>query len=163
MSFDISDFTGAQLRMEAQIRYRGHSASQVFEILGNPELIPQWYLLAKQVHIHPAKSGQESSFTVEFTFFGKVDEEILHWDPPKRYVYLAKGAGFPIKDYVACIEINESEPDAGVMSWQIYCDHIEGEHFQRVLPVMLPAINQASMEKLSPLIGGTECTVKSYF
>jgi hypothetical protein len=49
------------------------------------------------------------------------------------------------------------------MSWKIYSDVIEGEHFQRILPVMLPAINEASMNKLCELIGGTSCTVDSYF
>ena len=163
MAFNIADFTNAELRMEAQIKYEGNTAERVFEILGDPELIPEWYLLAKQVHIHPAEPGEEAPFTVEFTFFGDVDEEILHWDPPHRYVYLAQGAGFPIKDYVACIEVEESGPNAGVMSWRIYCDIIEGDHYQLILPVMLPAINKASMEKLSPLIGGTQCTVRSYF
>ena len=49
------------------------------------------------------------------------------------------------------------------MSWKIYSDVIEGEHFQRILPVMLPAINEASMENLSKLIGGVSCHVDSYF
>ncbi len=49
------------------------------------------------------------------------------------------------------------------MRWGIYSDVIEGEHFQRILPVMLPAINEASMHKLSELIGGIECTVESFF
>ena len=163
MGFDISEFTTAGLKMKAQIRYEGNTAERVFDVLGNPELIPQWYLLAKEVHIQEARPGEEPPFTVEFTFFGLVDEEILHWDPPRRYVYLAKGAGFPIKDYVACIEVEETDSTSGIMSWHIYCDEIEGEHFQKILPVMLPAINEASMNKLSPLIGGVECTVESYF
>ena len=163
MSFDISAFTSAGLKMEAHIEYQNCSADHVFEVLGDPKLIPSWYLLAKEVHIHEAPPGEEPPFTVEFTFFGLVDEEILHWDPPNRYVYLAKGDGFPIKDYVACIEVTEKDASSGTMSWQIYCDEIEGEHFQRVLPAMLPALNEASMKKLSPLIGGVSCSVKSYF
>ena len=163
MGFAIADFTPAALKMEAQIHYAGHSAEEVFAILGDPKKIPDWYLLAKDVHIHPAEPGEEPPFTVEFTFFGPVEEEILHWDPPHRYVYLAKGDGFPIKDYVACIEVEDTGNNEGVMTWRIYCDEIEGEHFQRVLPVMLPAINEASMQRLAPLIGGTRCEVASYF
>ncbi len=113
--------------------------------------------------MHPAVDGEEQTFNVEFTFFGDVFEEILHWNPPHRYVYLARGEDFPIKDYVACIEVSENPGGGGVMSWKIYCDVIEGEHFQRILPVMLPAINQASMEKLSELIGGVDCRVDSHF
>lgn len=163
MSFDITTYTRATLRMEAQIHYRGNNAQAVFDIMGDPERITDWYLLAKAVKLNPGKDGEDASFNVEFTFFGDVFEKILHWDPPKRYVYLAEGADFPIKDYVACIEIEELAEDEGVMSWRIYCDDIEGEHFQRILPVMLPAVNKASMEKLSDLIGGISCSVTSNF
>ena len=64
---------------------------------------------------------------------------------------------------VACIEVDEDTETSGTMRWSIYSDVIEGEHFQRILPVMLPAINEASMHKLSELIGGIECTVESFF
>ena len=161
-AFDISDYTRASLRMDARIEYRGKSAEEVFDIMGDPERITDWYLLAKTVKMHPAVEGEEQNFNVEFTFFGDVFEEILHWDPPRRYVYLARGEDFPIRDYVACIEVTE-QPDGGLMSWKIYSDVIEGEHFQRILPVILPAINKASMEKLSELIGGVSCQVDSYF
>ncbi|MBT7718216.1 MAG: SRPBCC family protein [Halieaceae bacterium] len=161
--FNISAFTSATLRMDARITYEGKSADEVFDIMGDPERITDWYLLAKQVKMHPQVEGEEQSFNVEFTFFGDVFEEILHWDPPHRYVYLAKGDDFPIKDYVACIEVTEEGAGCGTMSWKIYSDVIEGEHFQRILPVILPAINEASMNKLCELIGGTSCTVDSYF
>ena len=165
MTFDITHFTQATLKLETQIQYQGKSATEVFETLGDPELIPQWYLLAKAVHLHEDQGGDsdQADFTVEFTFFGEVNEEILHWDPPRRYVYQASGPGFPIKDYVACIEIEEHSPTTGTMSWRIYCDQIDGAHYAKVLPVMLPAINEASMERLAPLIGGTQCSVRSYF
>ena len=161
-NFDIRDFTSAPLRLESKIEFRGRSADEVFEIMGDPQRITDWYLLAKRVKMHPASEGEDQTFNVEFTFFGDVFEEILFWDAPRRYVYLAQGEDFPIKDYIACIEVDESE-DGGVMTWQIYCDVIEGEHFQRILPAILPAINQASMEKLSELIGGVSCQVDSYF
>jgi hypothetical protein len=161
--FDIKTYTSATLRMDARIEYRDMSAAEVFDVMGDPQRITDWYLLAKAVKMHPKREGEEQKFNVEFTFFGDVFEEILHWDPPRRYVYLAKGDDFPIKDYVACIEIEESGPNSGTMSWKIYCDVIEGEHFQRILPAMLPAINEASMENLSKLIGGVSCQVDSYF
>ena len=161
--FSIEAFTGAPLRMSARIDYEATDAQTVFDVMGDPERITDWYLLAKAVKLHPLIPGEEQSFNVEFTFFGDVFEEILLWDPPRRYVYRAHGDDFPIKDYVACIEVEETTPTSGVMSWKIYCDVIEGEHFQRLLPVMLPAINEASMHKLCTLIGGVECAVESYF
>ena len=161
-AFDITRYTRAALRMDARIEFRDKSAAEVFDIMGDPERITDWYLLAKAVKLHPAVAGEEQSFNVEFTFFGDVFEEILHWDPPHRYVYLASGEDFPIRDYVASIEVTE-HGSGGTMRWRIYCDDIEGEHFQRILPVMLPAINQASMEKLCELIGGVSCHVDSYF
>jgi hypothetical protein len=162
-SFNIKTYTSATLRMDARIEYQGKTATEVFDIMGDPERITDWYLLAKAVKMHPRAGDEEQNFNVEFTFFGDVFEEILHWDPPRRYVYLARGDDFPIKDYVACIEIEEKSRDSGTMSWRIYSDVIEGEHYQRILPVILPAINQASMEKLSGLIGGISCQVDSYF
>jgi Polyketide cyclase / dehydrase and lipid transport len=161
--FDITGYTRATLRMDARIAYEGFTADQVFDIMGDPERITDWYLLARRVKMHPKVAGEEQTFNVEFTFFGDVFEEILHWDPPRRYVYLAKGEDFPIKDYVAQIEIEETGPDSGVMSWKIYSDLIEGEEYQRILPVMLPAVNEASMQKLATLIGGVSCDVHSYF
>lgn len=161
--FNISQYTTATLRMDASIRYRGKTAAEVFEIMGDPQRITDWYLLAKTVKMHPKIEGEEQTFNVEFTFFGDVFEEILHWDPPHRYVYLARGEDFPMKDYVACIEVNEDTDNSGTMRWAIYSDVIEGEHFQRILPVILPPINEASMHKLSELMGGISCEVQSYF
>ena len=161
--FDIAQYTNATLRMNAHIRYQGHSADEVFNIIGDPERITEWYILAKAIKLHPKSKKENQTFNVEFTFFGDVFEEILHWDPPYRYVYLAKGDKFPIKDYVALIEIMENSPTSGLLCWKVYADIIEGEHFQRVLPVMLPAINEASMHRLSELIGGVECHVESFF
>lgn len=163
MTFSIDKYTEASLRMRARIDYAGHTAAEVFDIMGDPQRITEWYLLAKQVHMDPEQPADTAAFTVEFTFFGEVAEEILHWDPPHRYVYQARGAQFPIKDYVACIEVAASDPTSGVMTWDIYFDQIEGEHYQRILPVMLPAINEASMQGLAKLIGGTACEVSSYF
>jgi hypothetical protein len=85
--FDIRDYTRATLRMDARIEYRGKSAEEVFDIMGDPERITDWYLLAKTVKMHPVVAGEEQTFNVEFTFFGDVFEEILYWDPPRRYVY----------------------------------------------------------------------------
>ena len=45
--------------------------------MGDPDKIPEWYLLAKEVKIHQAVGGEEPSFNVEFTFFGDVFEENL--------------------------------------------------------------------------------------
>jgi len=161
--FNISNYTSAALRMQASIDYEGKTPDEVFNIMGDPTLIPEWYLLAKEIRMHPVEEGEEAKFNVVFTFFGDVYEEVLHWDPPHRYVYMAKGDEFPIKDYIAEIVVEESEANKGTMTWNVYCDVIEGEHFQRVLPVMLPAINEASMQKLALLIGGVNCEVKSNF
>ncbi len=162
-NFDISQYTSATLRMDARIEFRGKTAEEVFDIMGDPERITDWYLLAKTVKMHPLVEGEEQTFNVEFTFFGDVFEEILYWDPPRRYVYLARGDDFPIRDYVASIEVTEYPDGGGSMSWKIYTDVIEREQFQRILPVILPAISEASMQKLSGLIGGTSCQVDSYF
>jgi len=162
MVFNIQDFTKAPLKMECKIHFEGNSAQEVFDILGNPELITEWYLLAEDVRMHPAKDGEEASFNVVFTFFGDVYEEVLHWEPPLRYVYLAKGPNFPIKDYVAEIEVTADENNKGVMTWRLFYQDIEGPQFKKIIPVLIPAMNEASMHKLSEFIGGTKVECITY-
>lgn len=160
--FDITPYTKAPLQVETTIEYEGKTPMEVFEVMGDPELVPEWYLLAKQVKMHPPGPDGEISFNVEFTFFGDVFEEVLLWEPPNRYVYLAQGEGYPIKDYIAQIEVFETAPGKGVIKWYIYYSQIEGEHFQRIIPVMQPAIIEESMKKLSKFVGGTSCVVKKF-
>ncbi len=157
--FDIKKYTKAPLMMSSVIDFEGYSCQEVFDIMGDPEKIPEWYLLAKEVKIHESVDGGEPSFNVEFTFFGDVFEEILFWDAPNRYVYQATGKDFPITDYVAEIRVESHGENVGKMTWNIYYSKISGDHFQKILPVILPAINRKSMENLSSLIGGTVVSI----
>jgi hypothetical protein len=163
--FDMSPYTSSPLRMEATVEFQGMKPNEVFDILGDPDAITQWYPLAKSVKMYPAEDGntENDTFTVDFLFFGEVFEEILFWDYPYRYVYQAKGDGFPIKDYIACIEIRDLGEDKGLFTWKIYCNNIEGTQEQIVMPLILPPITSKAMENLSPLINGVAWDVKSYF
>jgi len=161
--FDMRPYTSAPLRLDMRLRFAGHSPAEVFGIMGDPQRITDWYLLARDVRLLPPAADGSANFDVVFTFFGQVHEEILHWDLPRRYVYSASGPDFPIRDYVALIEIQPSGPDRGTLVWQQYFDQIEGEHFQRLLPVILPPINQASLERLATLIGGSDVQVSAHF
>ena len=147
--------------MSSSINFEGYSCKEVFEIMGDPDKIPEWYLLAKEVKIHQAVDGEEPNFNVEFTFFGDVFEEILFWDAPNRYVYQATGKDFPIIDYVSEICVESQGEKIGKMTWNIYYSKIAGDHFQKILPVILPSINKKSMENLAPLIGGTTISITS--
>jgi hypothetical protein len=49
------------------------------------------------------------------------------------------------------------------MIWRQYFDEIEGEHNQRILPVILPPINRVSLERLATLIGGSSVAVDEHF
>jgi uncharacterized protein YndB with AHSA1/START domain len=147
--------------MEAEIRFQGFSADHVFNVLGDPAQIPDWYLLAERVVLHEVAPGEEQTFDVFFAFFGQVFEEVVHWDPPHRYVYSASGPDFPIRDYIAQIEVEMRSEREGTMRWSTYCSEIEGAHNRRILPVMLPAINEASMQALAPLIGGVIVSVRN--
>jgi hypothetical protein len=161
--FDMSPYTSAPRRLDMSIRFSGRTPAEVFEIMGDPERITDWYLLAREVQMLPPGDDGSANFDVVFTFFGQVHEEILHWDVPHRYVYKAVGDGFPIKDYIALIEIRETGPGEGVMIWRQYFDEIEGEHNQRILPVILPPINRVSLERLATLIGGSSVAVDEHF
>ena len=159
---DISQFTNAPLRLSSEVSYVGFSADEVFDLLGDPKKITDWYPLAKSVVLGPG-SGSEQQFDVEFTFFGLVSEQVLHWDPPNRYIYQAVGPDFPIKDYIADIAVEETGFQRGILKWSVYFDTIEGPEFQRLLPVILPAINKAGMANLSAMLGNQPYSVVSYF
>ncbi len=152
--FDIKRYTTSPLQIAVSIQFKGKSAAEVFEILSNSTLIPKWFLLAKAVKMHPQNKNGHTAFYVEFTFFGDVYEEILEWNPPLRYIYSANGTDFPIKDYVASMEIEETGAHEGVLFWKIYYSQIEGTHFQKIIPIILPPIIAESFELLAPLIGG---------
>jgi hypothetical protein len=148
--------------MDMRVRFSGTSPDRVFEIMGDPERVKDWYLLAKEVHLHEPDADGQVNFDVEFILFGVVKEEILHWDVPTRYVYRAYGDDFPLKGYVALIEIQQTGPEEGVMIWRQYFDEIEGEYNGRIVPVILPPLNEASLERLAPMIGGTDVQMTSY-
>jgi hypothetical protein len=48
------------------------------------------------------------------------------------------------------------------MIWRQYFDEIEGEYNSRIVPVILPPLNEASLERLAPMIGGTDVEMTSY-
>ena len=75
--FDMSPFTSAPLRLDMHIRFSGKAPDEVFAIMGDPQRIKDWYLLAKDVHLHEPDANGQVQFDVEFAFFGLVLEEIL--------------------------------------------------------------------------------------
>ena len=162
LEFDMSPFTAAPMQFDMRIRFRGKTPEEVFGIMGDPQRITDWFLLAQDVLLQPPGPDGQVDFDVVFVFFGRVREEILHWEMPARYVYSAAGKNFPIRDYVALIEINQTGPAEGEMVWKQYFDVIEGEHNQRILPVILPPIYEVSMNRLAPMIGGTCVEVNSF-
>ena len=161
--FDIRSVTPARARMVSMIEFEGKTPEEVFEIMGNPDRVTDWFLLAEKIRRHPPGPDGEEKFNVVFTFFGDVYEEVFHWDPPHRYVYKASGPDFPIKDYIAVIEVNATAEDRGTMWWTTYFDQVEGAHNRRILPVMLPAVMEASIVRLSGLIGGVSHSFQSDF
>ena len=84
------------------------------------------------------------------------------WNPPHHYVYRAFGEHFPFKDYVALIEIEETEQNAGILRWKQFFTEIEGADNQRLMPVILPHLNEVSLQRLATMINGTEVSVVSY-
>lgn len=162
-AFDVATLTQATLRMEMTVAFSGHTPAEVFAFIGDPQRITDWYLLAKAVHMRPPGQDGQQDFDVEFAFFGLVREEILHWDAPRRYVYKAAGDEFPILDYAAMIEIDQTGEREGLMRWTQYFDEIRGEQNRRLLPLILPPINAASLKRLAGFIGGYQTEVKSFF
>ena len=159
----IQAFSNAPARMVSSINYTGYSAQEVFDIMGDPERITDWYLLAHSVKKHPPGEDGLETFNVVFTFFGDVFEEILEWSPPEKYIYKATGPDFPIKDYFAEIKLIETGENSGTMTWTTYFDQIDGEAYRRILPVILPAVTEKSIIKLMELIGGTSYEFSSNF
>ena len=150
----VADFTDAPARIVAEIAFSGRTGDEVFELMGDPDKITDWYLLAKQVHRHPPGPDGEERFDVEFIYFGKVYEEVLYWAPPDRYIYKAEGPDFPIKDYIAMIEVSMQDGETGLMRWSMHFNDVEGVDQRKALPVMLPPITRESVERLAPMLGG---------
>ena len=160
--FAIGDYTSAPLRLDMQVRYTNQSPASVFDVMGDPAQIQNWYVLAKDTVVDEQTSEDELQFEVDFILFGKVKEEVMLWNPPQRYVYRAFGEHFPFKDYVALIEVEETAPNAGVLRWQQYFTEIEGEDNQRLHSVILPHLNEVSLQRLATLINGSDVSVVSH-
>ena len=159
----IKTFTSALAREISTIEFSGMTGDEVFELLGDPARIPDWFVLANSVSQQETDPNTEASFIVDFTFFGEVVEEVLFWDEPRKYIYRASGPDFPIKDYVAEISIEMTGPYEGTLSWKMYFDKIDGARYLKCIPVILPAIVQASIERLPELIGGGRVTHRSNY
>ena len=160
--FAIGDYTSAPLRLDMQVRFTNQSPATVFDVMGDPAQIQNWYVLAKDTVVDEQTTEDELQFEVDFILFGKVREEVMLWNPPQRYVYRAFGEHFPFKDYVALIEIEETAPNTGVLRWQQYFTEIEGEDNQRLHSVILPHLNEVSLQRLATLINGSDVSVVSH-
>ena len=145
-----------------QVRFTNQSPATVFDVMGDPAQIQNWYVLAKDTVVDEQTTEDELQFEVDFILFGKVREEVMLWNPPQRYVYRAFGEHFPFKDYVALIEVEETAPNTGVLRWQKYFTEIEGEDNQRLHSVILPHLNEVSLQRLATLINGSDVSVVSH-
>ena len=160
--FAIGDYTSAPLRLDMQVRFTNRSPATVFDVMGDPAQIQNWYVLAKDTVVDERTAADELQFEVDFILFGKVREEVMLWNPPQRYVYRAFGEHFPFKDYVALIEVEETAPNTGILRWQQFFTEIEGEDNQRLLSVILPHLNKVSLQRLSTMINGSDVSVVSH-
>ena len=160
--FAIGNYTSAPLQLDMELRFTNQSPAAVFDVMGDPEQIQNWYVLAKDTVVDEQTAEKELQFEVDFILFGKVREEVMLWNPPQRYVYRAFGEHFPFRDYVALIEIEEQESNTGILRWQQFFTHIEGADNQRLLPVILPHLNEVSLQRLAAMINGTDVSVVSY-
>ena len=160
--FAIGDYTSAPLRLDMQVRFTNQSPATVFDVMGDPAQIQNWYVLAKDTVVDEQTAEDKLQFEVDFILFGKVREEVMLWNPPQRYVYRAFGEHFPFADYVALIEVEETAPNTGVLRWQQFFTEIEGEDNQRLLSVILPHLNEVSLQRLATLINGSDVSVVSH-
>ena len=160
--FAIGDYTSAPLRLDMQVRFTNQSPATVFDVMGDPAQIQNWYVLAKDTVVDEQTAEDKLQFEVDFILFGKVREEVMLWNPPQRYVYRAFGERFPFKDYVAVIEVEETAPNAVMLRWQQFFTEIEGEDNQRLLSVILPHLNEVSLQRLATMINGSDVSVVSH-
>jgi hypothetical protein len=147
---ELARHTESPCAITCTVDFEGHEPEEVFEIMGDPSRIPDWFLLARAVR----ESPQQSGFIVDFVLFGEVEEQILHLAPPDCYVYSARGSGFPILDYVAMIEVQGDGNGCGTMRWSLHYSQFVDATSERVIDGIMPAVMKSSMERLAPLIGG---------
>ena len=160
--FALGHYTSAPLRLDMQVRFTNQSPATVFDVMGDPAQIQNWYVLAKDTVVDEQTAEDKLQFEVDFILFGKVREEVMLWNPPQRYVYRAFGEHFPFKDYVALIEVEETAPNTGILRWQQFFTEIEGEDNQRLLSVILPHLNEVSLQRLATMINGSDVSVVSH-
>ena len=89
-SFDMAVYTPATERMKATIPFEGMSAADVFEVMGDPERITDWFLLAKEVRVHPALVPVQSLLASVSGVFNAV---MVHGDMSGETMYYGRGAG----------------------------------------------------------------------
>lgn len=158
----LKNFTSAPLQLDMKLCFSGRSPSEVFDVMGDPAQIQNWYVLAKDTVVDEQSEEDSLRFEVEFILFGTVHEEVLLWNPPHRYIYKACGDAFPFKDYVAVIEIEETGTNTGIVKWKQYFTEIEGADNHRLHSVILPHINKVSLQRLATLINGSDVSVVSH-
>ena len=108
--FAIGNYTSAPLQLDMELRFTNQSPAAVFDVMGDPEQIQNWYVLAKDTVVDEQTAEKELQFEVDFILFGKVREEVMLWNPPQRYVYRAFGEHFPFRDYVASLRSKSKNP-----------------------------------------------------
>ena len=68
--FAIEDYTSAPLRLDMQVRFTNQSPATVFNVMGDPAKIQNWYVLAKNTVVDEQTTEGELQFEVDFILFG---------------------------------------------------------------------------------------------
>lgn len=122
---DITRFTRAPLRMQGTFHF-DLSPEELWPRVTAPELIASWFptMTGGEVdHSNSSTPGDWGEGTKRYCHargMGTLDETILHWDPPKTYVYRVVNRMMPIRDHAAVMRL-EPDPDGGSrFTWEQY-------------------------------------------
>ena len=131
--FTIGDYTSAPLRLDMQVRFTNQSPATVFDVMGDPAQIQNWYVLAKDTVVDEQTTEDELQFEVDFILFGKVREKSCCGNPPQRYVYQGVRRALPTSEtMLPSLRSKRRHPTPAYSGWQQYFTEIEGEDNQRL-------------------------------
>ena len=99
--FAIGDYTSAPLRLDMQVRFTNQSPATVFDVMGDPAQIQNWYVLAKDTVVDEQTTEDELQFlsTTECC-------SSLRRDKPTRCYFFTDG-------HTKCPYLNHRNLDAG--------------------------------------------------
>jgi uncharacterized protein YndB with AHSA1/START domain len=156
---DVRQFTTAPLQMEGAFMFDA-PAEILFEHVSDPQNLATWFPTIHNGSTDHSTSdnqgewGTGSKRYCETRFMGRLNETILHWDPPYAYAYNVKNWTMPIKDHCAVMLVEPLAANRSKLIWRQYYNPV-GLFLKYAFPGMMVSMMNQGMEQLRQTLGGS--------